>query len=175
MIPSPEPAPSPPWWQVVLIGRQPKRTLCRLVILLITCFVVFRFVLTPVRIDGISMEPTLRNGQIGAVYRLAFLTHEPRRGDIVAVSPLAGERSGYYLKRVVGLPGETVAFGGGRLLINGRLLDEPYVKGRYNWRMEPITTGADEYYVVGDNRGMDIRDHFQGRVLRSQIIGRRLL
>jgi len=171
----PETPPGPPWWRVALIGRRPRRTLVRLLVLVVLTVLLFRFVLVLVRIEGISMSPTFRDKHVGIVYRLAYLFHEPQRGDVVAIRPLAGERAGYYLKRIVGLPGDSIAFHAGQLLINGQPLDEPYLKRSYSWEMEPMTIGPGSYYVVGDNRTMDRVDHFQGRASRERIIGKILL
>ena len=135
----------------VLIGRKPKRTLVRIVVLVAVSVVVFKFVLVPIRVEGRSMLPTYNDHGVNFVNRLAYLLHEPRRGDVVAI----GLEAGYhvmYMKRIVGLPGETVAFHQGHLYINGRVLDEPYVKLPGDWEHEPEQVGPDQYYVVGDNR-----------------------
>ena len=79
------------------------------------------------------------------------------------------------LKRIIGLPGETVAFVNGHVLINGEILDEPYEKSRYNWNSTPVTLGPNEYYVVGDNRSMPSEDHVHGVYERNQIVGKALL
>src|SRR5271165_6880667 len=96
---------APAWWRIMLLGRRPKRTLARIAILVSVCFVVFCFVLRPVRIEGISMFPTYREHRINFINRLAYLFHEPRRGDVVGVRFLAGPHV-MYLKRIIGLPGE---------------------------------------------------------------------
>lgn len=170
-----EKSPAPPWWRVALIGRRPKRTLVRLSVLVILTVFVFRFVLILVRVEGISMLPTYQDHHLGVICRLSYLFHDPRRGDVVAIRPAAGEHAGFYLKRIVGLPGESVAFHAGHLLINGSILDEPYLRSSYSWEMAPVTVGAGCYYVVGDNRTMDWGDHFQGRTERDRIAGRILL
>ena len=143
----------------------------RLCVLVVLTVLTFKFVVVLVRVDGLSMAPTYRPKQIEVVNRLAFLFHEPQRGDVVAIRPVAGEHAGYYMKRIVGLPGETVAFHAGHLLINGRVLDEPYMKWPYAWEMAPVLVGLSEYYVVGDNRTMDRLGHSQGRTERAHIIG----
>ena len=66
------------------------------------------------------------------------------------------------MKRIVGLPGETVAFVDGRVLINGEVLDEPYEKSSCDWNLPPVKLGPDEYFVVGDNRTMPWADHTFG-------------
>jgi signal peptidase I len=165
--------PRPHWLRVLLIGRRPKTTLIRIAGLAVTCFVTFKFVLLPIRVDGISMLPTYRDRQINCVNRLAYLRHEPQRGDIVSVR-LAG-MSVMFMKRIIGLPGETVAFHGGRAFINGQPLDEPYVKLPCDWEHEPIPCGPDQYYVVGDNRSMPFNLHTQGRAERDRIVGKLFL
>jgi signal peptidase I len=165
---------SPSWVQRVLIGRRPKRTLLRVVVLVAVCFVVFRFVLVPIRVEGRSMLPTYKDKGVNLVNRLAYVVHEPRRGDVVAIRTHAGEHI-MYMKRIVGLPGETVAFHDGYLFINGKPLDEPYLKLRGNWEHGPMQDGPDEYYVVGDNREMAWEDHYQGRFERARLVGKVLL
>ena len=146
----------------------------RLIVLVTVSFVVFKFVLVPVRVDGGSMLPAYKENGVNFVNRLAYLFHEPRRGDVVAIKLRAGEHV-MYMKRIVGLPGETVTFHHGRLLINGRPLDEPYVKFPCDWEHEPEPNGTDQYYVVGDNRDMPWADHVHGRAERGDIVGKLLL
>ncbi len=135
----------PGWLQIALIGRRPKNTLLRIAVLVAACFVVFRFVLLPIRVEGISMEPTYHNHRINCVNRLAYLFHEPQRGDVVSIRFSAPEKfsapSEMLMKRIIGLPGETVAFHAGHAYINGHLLDEPYVKTNCDWEHDPVVCG----------------------------------
>lgn len=133
-------------------------------------FVLFKWVLLPVRAEGISMQPTYEPGSFRLVNRVAFGSRPPSRGDIVAIR-LAGRRV-VYVKRIVGLPGERLEIVGGQILIDGRPLDEPYVKNRREWDFAEVAIGPQEYFVVGDNRGMNLRDHTLGRVDARRIIGR---
>jgi len=167
-------AQAPSWLLRVLIGRRPKRTLVRIVVLVVVSIIVFKFVLVPIRVDGGSMLPAYKDHSVNFVNRLAYLFHEPRRGDVVAIRMLAGEHV-MYMKRLVGLPGETVSFHNGYLFINGKRLAEPYLKLRGNWEHEPMPVGPDEYYVVGDNREMPWEDHYQGRPARKLVLGKVLL
>jgi signal peptidase I len=169
-----EPAPAPTWVQRVLIGRNPKRTLMRAAVIVVVCLLVRNFVLLPVRVDGGSMLPTYQDHGIHFVNRLAYLFHEPRRGDVVAIGMLAGDHI-MYMKRIVGLPGETVGFHQGRVYINGNPLDEPYVKLPGDWERAPEQIGPDHYYVVGDNRDMAWEGHTQGRAPRDRILGKIIL
>ncbi len=107
-----------PWWFIVLIGRNPQRTLTRVFLLIIGCLLAWKYVALPIRVEGISMLPTYKERDINIINRLAYKIGDPQRGDVVAIR-MAGEHI-MLLKRVVGLPGETIAFRRGRLLINGQ-------------------------------------------------------
>lgn len=167
------PKPRPHWLQVLSIGRNPRVTLIRILVTVIVCFLLFRFVFLPVKVDGISMQPTYKNRSVNLVNRWAYLWHEPQRGDIVAVR-YAGIHM-MLMKRIIGLPGETVAFDHGKVLIDGQPLDEPYEKWPSNWTLPPKKLDMDEYFIVGDNRTMPSQDHTFGKVERYRIVGKILL
>ena len=162
--------PSSPWWLRILVGRRPRWTLARVFILVLTCFVVFKFVLRPIRVTGISMEPTYHNGQINFVNRMAYRFAPPQRRDVISIS-ITGE-SVMLMKRIIGLPGETLAIKAGVLLINGQPVAEPYVKNRLPWEIQEMQLKLDQYFVVGDNRGMDQHLHTGGVITRDRIVGK---
>lgn len=163
--------------RIAIIGRKPKATLVRLVVLTVACVVVFKFVLLPIRVQGVSMYPTYKDRSVNFINRLVYLRREPQRGDVVGIR-LGGANSLYhtpgimYMKRIVGLPGETVAFANGRVLIDGTPLREPYLKGPCDWNADPVTVGSNQYYVVGDNRSMPQEDHEHGKAEKEQIVGK---
>lgn len=159
-----------PSFRDLTFGRQPRRTAVRVIVLLAVSAAVLRWVLIPVRAEGISMEPTYRSGQLLFVNRLAYTFSRPSRGDIIAIR-LAGPHV-LYIKRVIALPGERVGIDHGAVDVDGRPLAEPYVVRRRAWDIPAVTLGSDEYFVVGDNRGMDAADHDFGRVDRVRILGR---
>jgi signal peptidase I len=164
----------PRWVRIAVIGRNPKATLVRVAVLVVTSFVVFnRFILLPIRVEGISMLPTYKDRSWNFVNRLAYFRHEPQRGDVVSIRMAGIHRM--YMKRIIGLPGETVAFVGGRVVINGEVLDEPYEKLPCDWNYPPVKLGPDEYFVVGDNRTMPWERHKFGRATRDRIIGKAIL
>ena len=169
--------PHPHWLRVIFIGRRPKATLIRIAVLVVACVVTFKLILLPIRIDGISMLPTYHTGQVNCINRLAYLRHEPQRGDIVSVrlSDPGGNPSLMYMKRIIGLPGETVSFHDGHAFINGQLLDEPYVKNPCDWENDPVRCSPTQYYVVGDNRSMPFNLHTQGRAERDHLVGKLFL
>ena len=163
----------PNWLRIALVGRNFKVTLVRIVVLVVTCVVVFKFILLPVRIEGVSMLPTYKENSVNFVNCLAYLRHGPQRGDVVGIR-LAGPHV-MYMKRIIGLPGETVAFVKGHVLINGEVLDEPYEKLPCDWNLPPEKLGPNEYFVVGDNRSMPPAYHGHGIVTRDRIVGKLLL
>ncbi len=160
----------PPWWQRVLIGRNPKITLVRLAVLVVGSVILFHFVLLAIRVEGPSMLPTYRERGVNVVNRLAYLFHEPRRGDVVAIRTTGIHVM--YMKRIIGLPGETIAFHQGYVFINGKLLEEPYVKYSCDWEIPEQTLALNEYYVCGDNRSMQERYHEKGIANRNKIEGK---
>lgn len=153
-----------------VFGRNPRRTLVRIAVLTAVSVVVFGWLLTPIRVRGISMEPTYRDGALNLVNRVTFRIRSPGRGDIVAIR-LAGP-SVLYVKRIVGLPSERIAIVDGVVEVNGVPLPEPYVRKRQPWNVPEVTVGPREYFVVGDNRGMRAGEHDFGRVDARRILGK---
>ena len=154
----------------LVFGRHPRRTLVRVLVLASLSFVIFRWVLIPIRAEGISMEPTYSSGSLNFVNRLAYQRKRPLRGDIVGIK-LAGPHV-LYVKRIIALPGERVSIAAGRVYVNGAALEEPYVRNRRPWDFPEVTLTSREYFVIGDNRGMRASDHDFGRVDVSRIMGR---
>lgn len=121
---------------------------------------------TAVTVAGTSMNDTLFSGDVVLVTRFGSISN----GDVVQTS-FSG-RSGSYIKRVIGLPGDVVEYADSALILNGRPLSEPYVSSpTENMR---IALGEDEYFLLGDNRAesYDSRAEDMGCVSRSQISGR---
>lgn len=138
--------------------------------LAVACLAVFGLVLRPVRVSGISMEPTIHDGTFRFGLLTAYAFAEPREGDIVMVR-LAG-RSVMYLKRVLAVPGQTAQFRAGGLWIDGTLRPEPYVRLAGTWQTEPVRLGEGEYLVAGDNRSAPLSRHMAGVTTRDRIEGR---
>ena len=129
------------------------------------------------QVSGSSMETTLSDGDNLLVDKITYRFSEPKRFDII-VFPFQYDTDTYYIKRIIGMPGETVQIDyDGNIYINGSLLEESYGReviqnpGR---AAEPITLGEDEYFVMGDNRNnsSDSRDPSVGNIHRKDIIGR---
>lgn len=147
-----------------------------LIVLLLT-YLVITYVGQRTRVNGSSMEPTLQNSDNLIVDKLSYRFSDPERFDII-VFPFQYEEKTYYIKRIIGLPGETVRIDyDGNIYINDEKLDESYGKevmedpGR---AITEIELGPDEYFVLGDNRNdsSDSRIQAVGNIHRDDIIGR---
>ena len=154
-------------------------TLLYLLGVLCLTWLVITFVGQRTEVDGSSMEPTLTNGDNLIVDKLSYRFRDPERFDII-VFPYKHKPKTYYIKRIIGLPGETVQIDEqGNIYINGEILSESY--GREIIRpenvglaAEPIELGEDEYFVMGDNRNNSTDSRFAqvGNIKREDIIGR---
>ncbi len=125
---------------------------------------------------GDSMEPALYNGQEILINRFTYNFTSPKRGDVVVFLPNGNQKTHYYVKRVIALPGEAVQIINGRVYVDGEMLDEG--EG-FDKIVNPgiaeneITLGIDEYFVLGDSRndGEDSRSGNIGAIKKNNIIG----
>lgn len=126
-------------------------------------------------VDGPSMEPTLISDQRVIVSRVHYFLPEPQRGQIaVFQSPVRPGVDPPLIKRIIGLPGETVTMSGGQFEIDGRALNEPYVNGPCNESRCPDdkwVLGETEYFLVGDNRNRSNDSRRFGPIDRSMLVG----
>jgi signal peptidase I len=148
-----------------------------LLVVLCVAYLIVTYVGQRTQVSGHSMENTLSDNDHLLVDKLSYRFSDPQRFDII-VFPFQYDRSTYYIKRIIGLPGETVQIDeSGIIYIDGEILEESYGKeviqnpGR---AIEPITLGDDEYFVMGDNRNnsSDSRDPAVGNIKREDIIGK---
>lgn len=154
-------------------------TLLYLLGVLCLTWLVITFVGQRTEVDGSSMEPMLSNGDNLIVDKISYHFRDPQRYDII-VFPFKYQENTYYIKRIIGLPGETVQIDEqGNIYINGEILPENY--GREIIRADtvgiavnPVVLGEDEYFVMGDNRNnsTDSRTEIVGNIKRDDIIGR---
>ena len=150
----------------LLFGARPKWTLVRVLILIVASLVLFKLILVPVRVTGNSMEPTCYDGQIGVINSLAYAWYEPRRGDIVGFHSDEGRQ--IIIKRIIGLPGDRIAFHSGVVYIDGKSIAEPYLVSQGAWEWPEETLGEKFYFVTGDNRVISQ----QFRVESTKILGK---
>jgi signal peptidase I len=150
------------------------------VLIFVCVYILPNFVLQRTIVDGSYMENTLHDGEQLYVEKLSYRFDALNRFDIIVFYPYGRENEEYYVKRIIGLPGETVQIKGSDIYINGEILKENYGKepirdpGR---AAEPITLGKDEYFVLGDNRNVskDSRSNEVGNVKKENIGGRVIL
>lgn len=144
--------------------------------ILLLAWLVLRYVGQRTTVSGWSMYPALESGDSLIVDKISYRFREPERYEII-VFPYRYEENTYYIKRVIGLPGETVQIMNGEILIDGDPLDENYgyeTIESAGLAAEPLTLGEGEYFVLGDNRNdsMDSREPSVGLIRREEIIGR---
>lgn len=123
-----------------------------------------------------SMLPTLQINDRLIIDKVTYNFRLPQRGEIVVFNPTEVlEQQNYheaFIKRVIGLPGDTVEVKEGRVFINNQPLQEQYIKDKPNYRLEPVTVPPDSYLVLGDNRNNSYDSHSWGFLPRNKIIGR---
>lgn len=152
-------------------------TILYILVVLLGTYLLITFVGQRTSVSGSSMEPTLSNNDQLILDKISYRFSEPQRFDII-VFPFQYAEKTFYVKRIIGLPGETVQIDlQGNIYINGQILNEDYGKETINFvglAVEPITLGDDEYFVMGDNRNnsSDSRDPSVGNIRRSNIIGK---
>ncbi len=133
-------------------------------------FLAINAVSARIRVDGFSMEPTLRSGEFVVVNKLAYRFGAPSRGDVVVFHfPRNPEQE--YIKRVIGLPGDRVAVQDGVVLVNGLVLDEPYIKAPPAYENEWVVSD-NGLFVLGDNRNNSSDSHNWGEVPMDLVVGK---
>ncbi len=145
-------------------------------VVLVITFLIITFVGQRTHVSGESMKNTLDHGDQLIVDKITYRFKDPIRYDII-VFPYKYEDNTFYIKRIIGLPGETVQIADGEIYINGEVLRESY--GREviqdpGMAADPIKLGEDEYFVLGDNRNAssDSREPSVGIIYRKDIVGR---
>ena len=132
-------------------------------------YLFFSYVCIPIKIKGISMEPNYSDGSYNLIWRAVYFYRSPEVSEVVGVR-LAGKNI-MLLKRVVALEGDTVEFRKGKLMVNGKTKDEPYLRYPCNWELEKRKVEKGSIYVVGDNSDMPMRNHVFGQTDLNRIVG----
>ncbi len=141
-------------------------------VVLAVAFLLRTFVFTFAHVDGPSMLPTLVHGDRVLVSLMAYRTDTPKRGDIAVCSYFGRDQA--FVKRIVGLPHETLEIKGNVVYINGKALDEPYLDDHAMQDFGPVNLRAEEYFVLGDNRAKsgDSRNPEIGPLPVDRLLGR---
>ena len=191
--PTSEPKPDPRTGSEPASFTSAALELVQTVVLALVLFLLIRNVIQNFRIDGISMEPNFHNGQFLIVNRFAYCpglhleirplniqwektwcVRQPERGDVI-VFEYPKDLSRDFIKRVIGLPGDTVEVKGGKILVNGQLLSEPFGPNPGSSTNGPITVGPSEVFVMGDNRNNSSDSRTWGPLPLKYVIGKALV
>lgn len=143
------------------------------ILMALVLYFLIDLVLGRVRVENISMEPTLQPGEFILVNKMAYRLGDFNRGDVVIFhyprNPIED-----YIKRVIGLPGETVAVHDGKVYVNNQPLDEPYIAAPPQYTGEWVVP-EDQVFVLGDNRNQSSDSHSWGFVPHDLVVGRALV
>lgn len=148
------------------------REMVETILLTLLIYVLIRtFLIENYRVVGHSMVPTLEDRQFLVVNKLDYRLRDPRRGDIVVFfDPRDGDRK--LIKRIVALPGERLEIRNGQVLVDGQVLEEPYIQNWGRYSESPSVVPEGHYYVLGDNRSNSSDSHNWGTVPEDRLVGR---
>ncbi len=145
---------------------------------LLVAFIVRTFVLAHFVVDGTSMATTLADDDRVFVNKLSYRLHDPNRGDVVVLHQISGASERDLIKRVIALPGETIEIHSCQVLIDGRVLEEPYLDpaivqpGNCGGDLAPQAVPEDHVFVMGDNRGGSQDSRALGAIAEDELVGR---
>ena len=135
------------------------------IIIIIVVVLIRTFIITPVKVDGDSMKETLNDNDILLLYKLGSI----KRFDIVVLDEAYDNEK--IIKRVIGMPGETISIKNDKIYINGKVIDNSFAYGTTS-DVDKIELGEDEYFILGDNRLISKDSRYFGPVTKSEIIGK---
>ena len=150
------------------------REIVETIALTLIIFLVIRFAIQSYRVEGVSMQPGLHDNEYVLVNKIAYLFHAPERGDVIVFHfPL--DTSKDFIKRVIGLPGDTITVDSTSVRVDGVLLNEPYISERANPQGQRWTVPLNSYFVMGDNRPASDDSRDWGYVPRDDIVGKAVI
>ncbi len=149
------------------------RELIEILALTLLIFLVIRFTVQSFRVDGESMQPSLRSEEFVLVDKVTYLFQSPQRGDVIVFHyPLDTHRD--FIKRIIGLPGDTISTTSARVIVDGQALHEPYISLPHNFESDTWKLGPNQFFVMGDNRDNSLDSRSWGPLDRNYIIGKAL-
>jgi signal peptidase I len=151
-----------------------KEILQTVILALLIVLPIRLFIFQPFIVKGQSMEPNFEDGDYLIIDEITYRFREPKRGEVVVFKNPMNEHQ-RFIKRIVGLPGETVEISDGKIFIsNGekKVLNEPYLNSSFTTGEIQITLGKDEYFVLGDNRQFSLDSRRFGPIRKKEIVGR---
>ncbi len=147
------------------------REVLETVILTVIIFFLIQMVVRNFRVVGTSMEPNLHDSQYLIVDKISYRLGEPQQGDVIVFEP--PNRPGEdYVKRVIGVSGDLVEIQNGQVFINNKPIEEPYVVYSGSYSMSPRRVGANELFVLGDNRNSSSDSHNWGMLATDKVVGK---
>jgi signal peptidase I len=151
------------------------REVIETILLTVLIYALVNYATGRYRVEGDSMQPTMHPDQYVLIDKVSYKLGAPQRGDIVVFEyPFSGSNERDFIKRVIGLPGETVAIANGVVSVNGQPLDEPYIAAPpVNQGTWPL--GPEQYFVMGDNRNNSSDSRSWGPLERQYLIGRAVI
>lgn len=153
--------------------RSTIRDVLETAVLTLAIFLAVRVALQNFRVEGESMYPNLHNGEYILVNKVDYMINAPQRGDVIVFRAVpAGAPNRDFIKRVIGLPGETVAVHDNSVYINGHRLVEPYISTPPDYTFGPARVPKNDYFVLGDNRNNSEDSHLWKWLPRTDIIGK---
>ena len=135
------------------------------IVIVVVVVLIRTFIITPVRVDGDSMKNTLKNGDILLLYKLSSIN----RFDIIVLDEEKDNEK--IIKRVIGMPGESVAIKKGKIYINDKVIDDEYAYGETS-DFDKVTLADDEYFILGDNRLISKDSRYFGPIKDNEIKGK---
>ena len=146
------------------------REIVETVLLTVAIFLLVNAATGRFRIEGASMEPNLHDNEYVLIDKVSYRLHAPERGDVIVFERQGNERD--YIKRIIGLPGDTVQIAGGQVLVNGVALDEPYLNQVIHTDLPARQVEEGRYFVMGDNRNNSSDSRSFGSIAVNDIVGR---
>lgn len=138
------------------------------IIIIILVLLIKHYIITPIKVNGNSMNNTLKDKDIMILDKISYRFQEIKRFDIVVVK----KGNDYLIKRVIGLPGETVEYNNNKLYINGKNIDEKFIHEKTNDFIMEEKIPDDCYFVVGDNRPVSNDSRYIGVINKKDILGK---
>lgn len=137
----------------------------------IAIYLLLQMVIQSSIVNNVSMQPTLLAGQRLLVLKAVYHFQQPTRGDIIILHPPVAPQE-EWVKRLIGLPGDTVEVKNSQVYINGQPLDEPYIKSPPAYSFGPFMVPDSNYFVLGDNRNSSYDSHLNWTITRDKIVGK---